>query len=643
MARGLAAVVIVAAVAVGLAGTSAPVSAQAGSTPTFSDPQFYRDVPPGSDPTGVQSPYRHIQSLARAGVFEGTDCGARRFCPDAHVQRWQMAVWLMRSLGEEDLDPIRESRFSDVDPGSWWAPYVERAAELGFTGGCARGPLRFCPNAAVDRGQAATAVSEVLDRFLPDIHGVDPVGFTDLERIDPDAGHVDRVVTFQIMEACDQDPLQFCRREDVTKAQMAAILFRSLDWLQLNTIAESSPVPDDIFLTEYNAFSWHVKTNVVDEYGDDYPWLKTAWNATNWSRFRYMLMEGHSGFRVNIGAAWPHVGRQHLQVRLMTTSPHNLISASDSNPSIIHELAHIYTLSNRVVSNPLPIAAAYLYFEELVGGEGTRGCIPYEIFADITRAIVFYEVRHAYNHYWGMCPNTPAFFPTEEAMSVTDDAFSGRVPQWFYDRFQQPGGSLDYERIWAAVSGIDNERSRKVVIYHLRDYFGGFCPVYYDPPPRSERTIYADPGVTSQPWVDGGCSDSASTNADPSSDSELGAAHTAEFRITARRLADGRIEFGLQQRDTDSWGERRLPRVRFFPTSAGTNRWLVSSPLDLTAGDVRIVARRLADGRIEFGLQQRDTDTWGERRLPRVRFFPTSAGTDRWLVSSPLTLEPVGA
>ena len=113
-----------------------------------------------------------------------------------------------------------------------------------------------------------------------------------------------------------------------------------------------------------------------------------------------------------------------------------------------------------------------------------------------------------------------------------------------------------------------------------------------------------------------------------------------EVRIVARKLTDGRIEFGLQQRDSDdTWDDRRLPRVRFFPTTARVDRWLASSALDLPAGEVRIVARKLTDGRIEFGLQQRDSDdTWDDRRLPRVRFFPTTARTNRWLASSPLTL-----
>ena len=111
-------------------------------------------------------------------------------------------------------------------------------------------------------------------------------------------------------------------------------------------------------------------------------------------------------------------------------------------------------------------------------------------------------------------------------------------------------------------------------------------------------------------------------------------------RIVAQKLESGRIEFGLQQRQTDTtWGDRQLPQVRFFPTTATVNRWLASSPLDVPAGEVRIVARKFESSRIEFGLQQRQTDTtWGDRQLPQVRFFPTTATVNRWLASSPLTL-----
>ena len=120
------------------------------------------------------------------------------------------------------------------------------------------------------------------------------------------------------------------------------------------------------------------------------------------------------------------------------------------------------------------------------------------------------------------------------------------------------------------------------------------------------------------------------------------AASEDEVRIVARGLESGRVEFGLQQRQADdSWSDRQLPRVRFFPTTATVGRWLASSSLALPAGEVRIVARKLQSGRIEFGLQQRQPDdSWGDRQLPRVRFFPTTATVGRWLASSSLTVTP---
>ena len=124
-----------------------------------------------------------------------------------------------------------------------------------------------------------------------------------------------------------------------------------------------------------------------------------------------------------------------------------------------------------------------------------------------------------------------------------------------------------------------------------------------------------------------------------------GAGHEAEVRISAQRLDDGRMEFALQQREADGgWSERLLPRGRFFPAVVG--RWLSSAPLTVRsagAGDdaegteVRITAQRLADGRTEIALQQREADgEWGERLLPWARFVPATARVGRWLSSTAL-------
>ncbi len=128
-----------------------------------------------------------------------------------------------------------------------------------------------------------------------------------------------------------------------------------------------------------------------------------------------------------------------------------------------------------------------------------------------------------------------------------------------------------------------------------------------------------------------------------------GTSHETEVRITAQRLASDRIEFALQEREADGeWSERLLPRARFFPATASVGRWLVSTPLtvrapgagdDAAGTEVRITAQRLADGRTEFALREREADgEWSERLLPRARFFPAAASVGRWLVSTPLTV-----
>ena len=103
-------------------------------------------------------------------------------------------------------------------------------------------------------------------------------------------------------------------------------------------------------------------------------------------------------------------------------------------------------------------------------------------------------------------------------------------------------------------------------------------------------------------------------------------------RIVARLLAEGRIEFGFRP---DGEGTI-LPASRFFPANAPVGRWLSSSHVEVDGNVLgRITAQLLADGRVEFGFLHED----GERILPATRFFPADARVDRWLRSSLIELE----
>jgi len=156
-----------------------------------------------------------------------------------------------------------------------------------------------------------------------------------------------------------------------------------------------------------------------------------------------------------------------------------------------------------------------------------------------------------------------------------------------------------------------------------------------------------DPEVPPPPPSDDSADDSSGTTDDAGTAPEVG---TPDVRIVARLLDNGKIEFGLQQVQHDeAWSDRVFPRARLFPAETAVGRWLVSSAITLSAAEgvndfaedvaVRIIARKQADGRVEFGLQQRDNGSWGERMLPQRRYFPTSAAVDRWLGSSTMSLD----
>ena len=102
-------------------------------------------------------------------------------------------------------------------------------------------------------------------------------------------------------------------------------------------------------------------------------------------------------------------------------------------------------------------------------------------------------------------------------------------------------------------------------------------------------------------------------------------------RIVARRLDDGRTEFGWQP----AGGERVLPRARYFPAGADVGRWLNSSPVEVGGVEIgRINARLREDGRIEFAFTPAD----GERILPPSRYFPADAAVGYWLRSTEIRI-----
>ena len=131
-----------------------------------------------------------------------------------------MAVWIVRVLDGQDPPPITQTRFNDVDPDGFYAPFVERMAELGVTSGCGDGS-GYCPDATVTRAHMAVFLSRAYD--LPE--GPDP-GFSDVAEDAWFVTAVAKLAASGITSGCG-DGTGFCPARDTTRAQMATFLWRA--------------------------------------------------------------------------------------------------------------------------------------------------------------------------------------------------------------------------------------------------------------------------------------------------------------------------------------------------------------------------------------------------------------------------------
>ena len=162
-----------------------------------------------------------INALYDLGVLTGTECEENRICPNDALTRWLAAVWLVRVLDGEEPPVITESRFADVNASPmwqesmWFAPHVERLAEMEVTIGCATDPLRYCPDDGLTRGQVASWLARAFD--LP---SASSAGFSDTVGNTHEAD-IDSVVAAGIMSGCSTNPDRFCPHTVVTRGELA--------------------------------------------------------------------------------------------------------------------------------------------------------------------------------------------------------------------------------------------------------------------------------------------------------------------------------------------------------------------------------------------------------------------------------------
>ena len=347
----------------------------------------------------------------------------------------------------------QSQRFPDVAPDHYAYEAVGWAAEVGVTTGYTDGT--FKPQRPLSKRHAVV----FMERYYDEILGAD-------------------------------------ESADFTRGDMMVLLKAIND----GTIRNTEPEPSDQteaqpeFITEENDVSRWIKHDLIDEYGDKWPWLKEAWDYTNREDFEYIAGNLNAiSYRTlspdRTGDVFAKVEAYGLIMRdLSVGSPYKL-------DVLVHELAHVYTYGHGAATNPAPIAIGWLYFESI-----EQNCASGELYAETAEYIDLGFESGSY--YWRRCSHLPKT-PTTEAIAVVSQAFSGEMPDWFYETFQKDDGSLDYVKLWTAVKD-SSYGVQQLMVPMLRDAFGGYCSdqIVWDTTFSFER--FGKPPLV-QPWRDGGC------------------------------------------------------------------------------------------------------------------------------------------
>jgi hypothetical protein len=197
--------------------------------------------------------FNQIEAIATAGITGGcqqdnplTPQNEALFCPDAALNRAQMAIFVETSLGvaADLLPPCAGTVFNDVTVaavGEVACRLIEDFAASGISGGCQQdnpatpgvNEAMFCPNAPVTRAQMAVFIEAALG--TPAVPACLGTVFSDVTAAGMGTafcGFIEDFVAQGIAAGCQTDnpatttvnEARYCPNDPVTRAQMAVFL-----------------------------------------------------------------------------------------------------------------------------------------------------------------------------------------------------------------------------------------------------------------------------------------------------------------------------------------------------------------------------------------------------------------------------------
>ncbi len=204
----------------------------------------FSDVPPSF------WAYQFIERMLHNGITAG--CSSTSYCPEATVSRWQMAVFLAKTLaggpipttgtvpgmGDFDCSLGGHSVFADVPPEDGGCPAIHFLATQAITVGCGGG--NYCPAAPVDRWQMAVFLAKGLagGSPIPTTGTVPGLGdfdcsvggvsvFTDVPPDDGGCPYIHDIARRGVTVGCGGGA--YCPTNPLSRDQMAVFLGKAFD------------------------------------------------------------------------------------------------------------------------------------------------------------------------------------------------------------------------------------------------------------------------------------------------------------------------------------------------------------------------------------------------------------------------------
>ena len=440
---------------------------------------------------------KSIDRLFAAGITTGCAQQPLKYCPDRQLTRAQMAAFIYRGLQQHPPDADTSSDGADApeNTGGGGEDQPQQAT------------VRAPRDVKVTHHRGSVAV---VWRTPADSLGKVASYWLQWRR---HSDHFDEFAQQQIRSSGDPEDLDrsrggFLVPVDVHDLHEVRVTAVGRDGSEASTEALSRFSP--------RALRQLIAEEVVDRFGDTHRWLALTW----------AYMDTHP---VLVNTAAPdtdsaaEVWLQHVHMwPLDRLEASEMLVRSDLIDEMylsvyVHELSHVYTLVSDLPDAAGAVGIAHLYFQHMINTSDTptdQGCVAVEFYADVAAAVVLNGSAAAVAaSYWllgSRCAHGHTA-PTDEAIEVVQAALAGTTPAWLQDTFGSNDGGLDLGSLWDLLVSIPHGSHRAVVLYQLKNEFGGYCDA------TLARQAATDQQQGINPWNDGGCATNPPTQ--PSSNS----------------------------------------------------------------------------------------------------------------------------